>query len=133
TVVRRADVKAFSSAATFWLFVAALTVILVLYYRAYLADQASFFIYDLYAGWHPYLSFTGECLRAGRMPLWDPYALNGIPAIAVIAPTVFYPLYLLFGALPFNPAFALLLVSQQLIAGIGMYLLVRSFNWGKWA
>jgi hypothetical protein len=114
----------------FWCFTGLLVAILIAYYWNYLTGRASFYVYDLHAGWWPTFTYLGERLRSGQLPLWNPYSVNGVAQIDVIAPTVFYPLNLIFAVLPFNSAFALLLIAQQLIAGCAMFALVISFGWG---
>ena len=122
-----------SSFARFWCFTGLLAAILIAYYWNFLTGQASFYVYDLHAGWWPTFTYLGERLRAGQLPLWNPYSLNGVAQIDVIAPTVFYPLNILFALLPFNCALAVLLIAQQLIAGCGMFALICSFGWGTLA
>lgn len=108
---------------------AALAAVLCIYYFDYLCNRASFFIEDIMTGWQPFLSYIGDRYSHGQLPLWNPYAASGISQVAVIAPCIFYPLFLLFAAMPFNPAYACLLIAQQVVAGVSMFLLIRSFGW----
>jgi Bacterial membrane protein YfhO len=130
-ILRSKNVK--SSTKVLASFTGLLMLLLVAYYGQFLINRASFFIYDLYAGWQPFLTYMGERLRHGQLPLWNPYVLSGISQVDIMAPSAFYPVYLLFAALPFNPAYATMMVLQQTIAGCGMFLLIRSFGWGAWA
>src|SRR3990167_8056 len=113
--------------------VVTLALVLVIFYFDFLMGRASFFIVDIYAYWQPFLTFIGNAFAEGRLPLWNPYCHNGISQLGAVAPSIFHAPYLLFSVLPFNPAYALLLISQQLAVAIGMYILVQSFGWGRWA
>ncbi|HEY9792546.1 MAG TPA: YfhO family protein [Candidatus Obscuribacterales bacterium] len=114
----------------FWATLAALAAVLACYYFFYLSGSATFYLFDLSAGWEPILSFLGSRLKEGRLPLWNPYVFNGFSQISDPAPTAFYPLNLAFAGLSFSQALAVVLILQQLIGGVGAYLLVRSFGWG---
>lgn len=65
--------------------------------------------------------------------MWNPYAITGVSQIDIIAPTVFYPLNWIFALVPFNQAFALLMIAQQLTLGIATFLLIAGFGWGPGA
>ncbi|HEY3079691.1 MAG TPA: YfhO family protein [Chloroflexota bacterium] len=78
----------------------------------------------------PFARYVGEELRAGRLPLWNPYLLGGHPFQADPQTAVFYPpsslLALLLGAggLPYR-ALELELPLHFGLAAIGAFLLAR--------
>jgi len=69
--------------------------------------------------------FTVSELRAGRLPLWNPYGYCGAPFLAANQPGVFSPLRLLdlIWPSPFELAWRQLL--KALVTGIGAYLFFR--------
>ena len=87
---------------------------------------------DNYSLMIPGKIFTAEWLRQGVLPLWNPYIFSGMPWIADINQSVFYPSTLLF--IIFSPvvAFNLLLVSHSFIAFTGMYLLAKRWVKDHW-
>lgn len=111
-------------------FTAALLLLLLAFYGPYLLGRASLYFFDICAIVQPLANFIGDELHHGRFPLWNRYALSGISQAAL--PNVFNPPYWFF-VFPFNQTFACLLILQQLVAGVGMFLLVRSFRWHVWA
>ncbi len=79
----------------------------------------------------PLARFIGKAISHWQLPLWNPYIHCGISQIAVPSPGVFYPPNWLFAFLPYGIAIAWLMILHQLVAAMGSYLLISSFNWGK--
>ena len=67
--------------------------------------------------WH-----TAIELKAGRLPLWNPYNASGEPWLANPQTGVFYPPAWLHVVLPFAPAYMLYLLFHVLLLGWGAYL-----------
>ena len=67
--------------------------------------------------------FTAEELKAGRLPLWNPYSASGEPWLANPQTGVFYPPAWLFLILPFPAAYMAFLLLHLVILGWGAYLL----------
>lgn len=67
--------------------------------------------------------FTTSELRAGHLPLWNPYSASGEPWLANPQTVVFYPPALLFLVLPFSPAYLVFLALHLAILGWGAYAL----------
>ncbi len=66
--------------------------------------------------------FTTEQLRAGSLPLWNPYNASGEPWLANPQTAVFYPPAWLFLVLPFPTAYVAFLFFHALLLGAGTYL-----------
>ncbi len=111
-----------------FIFSLVLCTVLIAFYWPFLTDRASFYILDFPSIWYPFLSYMGERLRHGQLPLWNPYVLNGIPQ--TFSPAAVYPVNWLYAVLPFNSAAAAADVIQQLVGGIGMFLLVDDLGLG---
>ncbi|HEV7919722.1 MAG TPA: hypothetical protein VGR02_02910 [Thermoanaerobaculia bacterium] len=66
----------------------------------------------------PLRFFTAQQLRAGQLPLWNPYNASGEPWLANPQTGVFYPPSWVFLALPFAAAYMLYLLLHLLILGV---------------
>ncbi|AMV40010.1 hypothetical protein [Planctomyces sp. SH-PL62] len=80
----------------------------------------------------PWLAFNRAELRAGRLPLWNPYAGCGAPHVANGQSAVFDPfnLIIVLGAWP--DALAWTAAARLWFAGLGAFLLARSWAFGPW-
>ncbi|HET7437655.1 MAG TPA: hypothetical protein VFN10_23320 [Thermoanaerobaculia bacterium] len=76
--------------------------------------------YDYFA---PLRWFTAQELRAGRLPLWNPFSASGEPWLANPQTGVFYPPAWLHVVLPFATAYMLYLFAHLVLLGVGAYLL----------
>jgi hypothetical protein len=65
--------------------------------------------------------FTAQHLRAGVLPLWNPYSASGEPWLANPQTGVFYPPTWLFLLLPFERAYMGWLLVHLLVLGMGTY------------
>lgn len=104
--------------------------LLVAYYFPFWIGISSFYQSDLTYYFEPFSHFICEGLRAGRLPLWNPYLYCGMAQAAVPSPGIFYPGTLLFLIGKFSQSVAAYLMLHQLLAGCGAYLLVASLGWG---
>src|SRR5262249_45019358 len=67
-------------------------------------------------------------VRAGRLPLWNPYQLSGMPFIANDESAFFYPLQLLGLLLPLSAGLQFSLVAGTVVVGLGMYQYLRTIG-----
>ncbi|MEM4230388.1 MAG: YfhO family protein [Candidatus Pacearchaeota archaeon] len=77
---------------------------------------------------YPWKKFTIDTFRLGEIPLWNPYSFSGTPHLANYQSAVLSPFNLLFFIFPFVDAWSILILLQPLLAGIFMYLLIRSLK-----
>jgi hypothetical protein len=49
---------------------------------------------DVFTYFYPYKAYAAEVIRAGTLPLWNPYLFMGAPFLANIQSAVLYPLHL---------------------------------------
>jgi hypothetical protein len=113
------------------IFSVALLALLLALYLPYLSGQRCFSREDLTYFYEPICRYIGEALRQGRIPLWNPYLYCGMSHIALSSPSPFYPPNIVFAFFPFSVALACLMVLHQWLAGAGMFLLIRSWGWGR--
>jgi hypothetical protein len=83
----------------------------------------------------PWLEFNRVMLRRGRLPLWNDLAGCGSPHLANSQSAVFDPFHLIayLGTLP--GAIAWIAAARLWFAGLGMFVLARSWGlgpWGRW-
>lgn len=69
----------------------------------------------------PLRFFTAQQLKAGHLPLWNPYNASGEPWLANPQTGVFYPPSWLFAALPFATAYMLYLLFHLAVLGGSSY------------
>ncbi|MCL4298092.1 MAG: flippase [Anaerolineae bacterium] len=72
--------------------------------------------------------FIRESLAARQLPLWNPYILSGQPFLANGQHSALYPFSLLFYILPLSKAYGWFTVSQLWLAGLGMYIFLRTLR-----
>jgi O-antigen/teichoic acid export membrane protein len=72
--------------------------------------------------------FIRESIAAGQLPLWNPYILSGQPFLANGQHSALYPFSLLFYVLPLSKAYGWFTVSQLWLAGLGMYIFLRTLR-----
>src|SRR5262245_53706875 len=78
---------------------------------------------DTYRYYYPTAVYLHRELRAGRIPLWNPYQLAGQPYLALHVPAVLYPPNLLLLAiLPPLAALAAQAVLHLFVAGLFTWL-----------
>ncbi|HEV3168468.1 MAG TPA: hypothetical protein VGZ22_30965, partial [Isosphaeraceae bacterium] len=80
----------------------------------------------------PWLEFNRAMLRRGRLPLWNDLAGCGAPHLANGQSAVFDPFHAIayLGRLP--DAYAWMAAARLWVAGLGMFLLARSWRFGGW-
>jgi hypothetical protein len=77
---------------------------------------------------YPWRQFALETIRAGHLPLWNPYVGNGAPLIANHQSAIFYPPNWLSALLPLDYSFSWLVVLHWIWAGAGMVTLARALG-----
>jgi hypothetical protein len=73
----------------------------------------------------PWLIYADREIHAGRFPLWNPDALAGAPLLGNAQSAVMFPLSWLAYLFPLPTALGLAAIAKLLIAGLGMYWMLR--------
>jgi len=73
----------------------------------------------------PLRGLVGADLRAGHLPLWDPYIWSGAPLLAGFNAGAAYPLTWLFAVLPHVLAWVTGQVAVEVVAALGVLTLLR--------
>ena len=88
----------------------------------------TFFFRDLHLLTYFQRLKTAACLRAGELPLWDPFLHGGQPLLSVLTNTALYPSNLLYTVLPGVAAFNLEIVGHLAMAGAAAYAAARTLG-----
>lgn len=84
---------------------------------------------DVFTQHYPLRAYASRVLKAGKIPLWNPYTFSGVPFLANIQTAVFYPPNLiLFTILPLSIAFGINLVLHFSVGGFFTYLYLRRIS-----
>lgn len=89
---------------------------------------AMFFYRDVCNYTYPSTQLMRELCRQGTLPYWNPYLNFGQPMLGNPNLLFFYPYTLLLILLPFDLGFTLHFVLHFALAGIGTYLLARTWR-----
>lgn len=77
---------------------------------------------------YPFKKFAIDELKAGRIPLWNPYFFSGSVFHATYQSALFYPLNVVYFLLPLRDAWSALTLIQPILAGWFTYLFLRSLK-----
>ena len=79
--------------------------------------------------WHHWMQ---DEILAGRFPLWASGPLGGQPLFANYQAAVLYPLHLLWALVPTGAGFGIVMALKLWLAGLGMWLFLRSMDLRPW-
>jgi hypothetical protein len=89
---------------------------------------------DLYTQIYPVVHRAAEWIRAGTVPLWNPYQICGHPLLATGIYGVSYPLNVFYLFLPTAVAMEVVIVLHLALSAVFMYALARSLEVAReWA
>ena len=90
------------------------------------------FLSDGLTQYYPYKLFIREALQTRNLALWNPNELCGFPQYAQTMAAHFDVTNIVLPFLPMPSAYHLQIILQFLIAGMGMFLLLRSYKISFW-
>src|SRR5438093_3162154 len=94
------------------------------------AQQRRALNHDYVRYFAPYATFMREELRAGRLPLWNPYVATGVPVAEALITTLFHPFTLVVAILPAEHALTMLALLRPALAGLGAFTFARVLGCG---
>ncbi len=106
-----------------------LLCITALYFSPVVFSCKTFASRDMYAFYYPRQFFAAECIKSGMLPLWNPHLASGVPFLANLQSSLFYPLSLVYYLLPFEIGFKYFIVLHYFLAGLWMFLLMRHWRY----
>ncbi len=81
---------------------------------------------DIFYYFYPYRDYASMAVRAGRLPLWNPYLFMGAPFLANSQVGFFYPFNWLMAWLDVTRSISWTIVLHIFIAASGVYVFTRS-------
>ncbi|MDD5131070.1 MAG: YfhO family protein [bacterium] len=108
-------------------------VVFGLFFQANIIGHKLFCFRDIGRYYYPSRFFVVESLQQGNFPFWNPYMFCGYPAFASLQQATLYPVSLLYCLFPFFQGFNWFFLSHFLIAGTGLYFLLRRLSLGRLA
>ncbi len=84
--------------------------------------------WDSLGQYYPWRHFAGQELRAGHIPLWNPFEFTGTPFVANAQSAVFYPLNLPFWVMDTAYAFGVAAFLHSLLAMFPTYFLMQRWQ-----
>ncbi len=85
-------------------------------------------VLDLYLENYVWKSFIVDSLRAGQLPLWNPYILTGVPFLAAGQHSAMYPFSILYYVLPLASAYGWFAALHLFLAGAFTYVFARTLR-----
>jgi hypothetical protein len=82
---------------------------------------------------YPWKYLTAQTWKSGNIPLWNPYSFSGTVQAGNYQSAVFSPFNFMYLLFPFNLAWSLIILIQPLLAGLFMYLLLKTYRLTGWA
>ncbi|WP_161668804.1 YfhO family protein [Kallotenue papyrolyticum] len=105
---------------------------LLLFWRVTLGREV-FYLHDVQYYFYPYHKLVADTLRAGDLPLWNPYAFSGMPLLGDGQTAIFFAPNWLFLVLPPMHALSLIAVLHLGLAGAGMWAYARALGLSRLA
>lgn len=112
---------------------ASLFCIALIYFFPVIFSSQTFASRDIYIFFNPRRFFAAETIRNGTIPLWNPYLASGVPFLANLQSSIFYPLSIIYYILPFQLGFKYFIILHYYLAGLFMYLLMRQWRYDTYS
>lgn len=115
------------------LIVIILLLVAIFYFAPVIFSPNTFVSRDIYLFYNPQHFFAAENIKAGTIPLWNPYLACGKPFQANVQSSLFYPLSSIYYLLPFQLGYKYFIVIHYFLASLGMFFLMREWRYGTYA
>lgn len=102
--------------------------ILLLSFHQVIFFGQTFFRRDFYRYFYPMTEFMKNSFLQGEIPLWNPYIFAGTPQAPILDPSLVYPFNIIFILFPTLWAMNINIIIHILLAGFGMYILGKLWN-----
>jgi len=107
-------------------------VLVIIFFNQFLSGADILAYRDLSRYFYPLRFLMAEQVKAGLLPLWNPYIFCGFPLLATLQIGFFYPLTAIYYILPFGLAFNYYIILHYFLAASFMYIMLRYFRLGRW-
>ncbi|MFN7944591.1 MAG: YfhO family protein [Blastocatellia bacterium] len=112
---------------------AVLLLLPLIYFFPAVTGRVIFAMGDAWAYSLPMRVLTGEMLRRGTLPLWNPHVFAGMPLLATVQPGVLYPPNWLFAILSPGAAMNAVTIITYHLSLCGTFLFARALSLGRLA
>jgi hypothetical protein len=102
-------------------------------YRLLLFTNRALATGDILLYFYPYRDYASASLRAGQLPLWNPYLFLGAPFLANPQAAVLYPLHWPLSWLDVTRQIYWSAAIHTWLLGLGGYVLLRRWGYSVWA
>lgn len=82
---------------------------------------------------YPWKNLAIDLWKEGSIPLWNPYSFSGTPLLSNYQSAALSPLNIPYFILPFIDAWSISVLFQPLLAGLFMYLYIRTLKLSEFA
>ena len=103
------------------------------YFAPVIFSHDTFLSRDIYLFYNPQHFFAAENIKAGTIPLWNPYLACGKPFQANVQSCIFYPLSSIYYFLPFQTGYKYFIMLHYFLGSLFMFLLMREWRYGTYA
>ena len=103
-------------------------LVAVCFFHEVVFSGKAFSARDHYLFFMPRRFFALQTLLDGSLPLWNPLNACGVPFLANVQSSVFYPLSALIYLLPFPAGYNAFVIVHYILAAMSMYALLRHWN-----
>jgi len=103
----------------------ALLLLCSIFFGRLLFAGVTLYARDISHYYRPMHFLSAESIQSGIFPFWNPYISCGQPFFASLQHGLFYPISLITFLFPFETAFKFVFVIPFILAGLGIYLLLR--------
>ena len=112
-------------------FVAALSLLVAACFHRVVFGGQVFFFRDYGLFFYPRRALAVDAARSLTVPLWESLSAGGQPVLAALQSAFFYPLALIYYLLPMPHSLMLFTVAHFVVAGLGMYYMLRVWGAGR--
>lgn len=88
----------------------------------------NFLVTDPVRQQYPWKNLSVSLQKKFQPPLWNPYEMAGTPLLANFQSSVYYPFNFLLYLSPFSVSWSIFILIQPLLAGVFLYLYLRSLK-----
>lgn len=103
-------------------------ILVLLFFSRFLTGEQVLAFKDLSRYFYPLRYLMAEEVKAGHLPLWNPYIFCGFPLLATLQVGFFYPPSVVHYLLPFGLAFNYYTILHYFLAACFMYFLLQHYR-----
>jgi hypothetical protein len=107
-------------------------ILVIIFFIPLVKDGKGFLYGDNLSHIIPTQTFWKEQVQKGKIPLWNPYILGGIPFFADLTHNTLAPTNIFYLIFPVSTTLSILVILYVCLAGIFTYLFAKKISTSKW-